>query len=57
MTYWSYLDDSIYGNHGTTVAKWGPIYVNQCGGWMPKSAAKVIHKTVTQKNFPVDNSI
>ena len=57
MKYWSYLGTkhNTAGFHASAVEKYGDIYINQQGGWMPKSAAKTIHKTVTQKNFPLDN--
>ena len=34
------------------VAKYGDIYINRNGGWMPKSAAITIHATVEQDEFP-----
>lgn len=55
MTYWSYLGNkwNTVGMHADAVAKHGDIYININGGWMPKNAAVTIHKTVTQKTFPV----
>ncbi len=56
MKYWSYRDDDIHGNHGSTVAKWGTIYVNQQGGWFHEAAVKQVHEMREQVNFPIDNS-
>lgn len=54
MKYWSYLGTkyNTTGFHAVAVARHGDIYINQHGGWMPKSAAVTIHKKVTQKDFP-----
>lgn len=36
------------------VMKYGDIYVNRNGGWMPATCAVTIHKTVEQLNFPAE---
>lgn len=52
--YWSYLltasADPIYKR---MIKKYGPIYVNDKGGWFDAKSVKTIHKTVIQKNFPI----
>lgn len=58
--YWSWKADRSMLPYLTlfqqdAIAKHGEIYINRYGGWMPKSCVKVIHKTVEQENFPLDN--
>lgn len=57
-TYWSYKVGREHASFlspmlASAVMKYGDIYVNQNGGWMPASCAVTIHKTVEQLNFPV----
>jgi hypothetical protein len=52
--YWSYLgtEFNTIGNHLEMVKKYGPIYINEYGGWMPTSCVKTIHQVVEQEGFP-----
>ena len=54
LKYWSYLGHRFNtdGMLAEAVAKYGDIYINRNGGWMPKSAAITIHATVEQDEFP-----
>lgn len=54
MKYWSYLGTkhNTSGQYAAMVKKYGDIYINDKGGWMPKNCAVTIHETRTQKDFP-----
>lgn len=53
--YWSYLlTASEHFIYKKMIAKYGPIYVNDKGGWFPQDCVVKVHKVVTQRNFPVD---
>ena len=45
--YWSYT---------MAVKKYGDIYINRNGGWMPANCADKILKVVEQDNFPPENA-
>lgn len=56
MKYWSYLATAETVGSGSyyaeAIKRHGNIYINRRGGWMPANCAKVIHKTVTQAEWP-----
>lgn len=57
-TYWSYKVGREHAAflspiHAAAVMKYGDIYVNRNGGWMPANHADTILKTVESVNFPV----
>ena len=55
--YWSYrLTRSTDPIYKQMIAKYGPIYVNDKGGWFPEDAVVTVHRKVKQQNFPVDIS-
>ena len=54
MKYWSYLGtpENNWGGNETMAAKYGEIYINDCGGWFNRESIRECHAIVTQLDFP-----
>lgn len=55
--YWSYKvthHDASYlsPRYVNAITKYGPIYINRVGGWMPMSPKDIIHKMIVSDKFP-----
>lgn len=57
-TYWSYKatrrNKNLTPVEKYAIAKYGTIYVNRNGGWMPESCAEEILQVITLNDFPCE---